>query len=138
MSATINDTTTTINTKDVLNELLYLMDTDRQNKENHTCPSLLSLYAKNADGKHSSNNASRGFYDQNGGEKPRNGAFLNVSFCTANGNELQDGKNNVMGTDMKIHYDVRRYRINDNIIRLSLAMNCDGLVRDIKSFNSRV
>lgn len=59
MSATINDTTTTINTGDVLNEVLRLTDFYK-NREQRTCPTALDYFAQNADAFGTNRNALAG------------------------------------------------------------------------------
>ena len=81
MSATINDAVCNINTSSVLSELLLLTDSDPNLKYNMTTPSYVSKYAINSSSTNAHNNPINGFYDQEA-NKPKNGAYYDVSFVT--------------------------------------------------------
>ena len=123
-SATINDAVSTMNTNDVLNEILYLLEVDPNKKINHTCPSFMSRYAKYADGAGAMNNSLSGFYDQVG-FKAKNGSWHDITFCDANGDAIvgnrvvdgvtfvggkptyQDGAGGTIQTVYNLHIKIR-------------------------------
>jgi len=87
MTATINDTTTVINSQDVLKEVLRLTDY-KKNRLQRTCPTMLDKYASYQDAAGAVNNPLAGFENQTDfGETP-NGAFYNVVFTDPAGNAL--------------------------------------------------
>ena len=98
-SVQINDTVTTITSSDVLNPLLLLQDLRPDQEVNSTCPSYISKYAKHADGYGAGNNAIAGFYDQNPGYKPPNGAYGNFQFCKADGGDILAAGNDIENID---------------------------------------
>lgn len=87
MTATINDTTTVINTQDVLNEVLRLADY-KKNRLQRTCPTMLDKYASYDDAFGAVNNPLAGYeYAADSAEVP-NGAFPGVIFTTQAGQPL--------------------------------------------------
>ena len=137
-SATINDAVSTMNTSDVLNEILYLLEVDPNKKINHTCPSYMSRYAKYADGAGAMNNSLSGFYDQVG-FKPKNGAWHDISFCApdggavvgdvADGVTFVDGKpthQNLPGGNIQTVYNLHiKIRSTENLVLSPFSFNED-------------
>lgn len=83
MTATINDTTVSLNTSDVLPQLLRLSD-NMKNRELRTCPTYLDTYRTYNDAAGTWNNPLSGFENAINGNNP-NGAFWNVDFTNAAG-----------------------------------------------------
>lgn len=83
MTATINDTTVSLNTSDVLPQLLRLSDSAK-NRELRTCPTYLDTYQSNNDAAGTWNNPLAGYENAINGNAP-NGAFWNVDFTDAAG-----------------------------------------------------
>ena len=84
LSATINDTTVTSNTSDVLRELLRLADSER-NRELRTCPTYLDTYASYNDAVGTQANPLAGYENaQTGGQVP-NGAYYDFYFTNSSG-----------------------------------------------------
>lgn len=88
MTATINDTTTTINSQDVLTEVLRLTDY-AGNRLQRTCPTMLDKYLQNADSLNAQNDPISGYTNMSHDyhEVP-NGAYYNVVFTDPQGNVL--------------------------------------------------
>jgi len=86
LSATINDTTSVINTQDVLDKVLRLADFDH-NREVRTTPTALDTYGQNKDGYQAVNNPMAGynFNVPSGHEYVGNGSFCGVKWCAADG-----------------------------------------------------
>lgn len=87
MTATINDTTTTINTSDVLREILRLVDR-KQNKIRKNTPSMLDKYQQYDDAVGAINNPLASYFDATDYDNIPNGAFWDIVFTDANGTEL--------------------------------------------------
>lgn len=84
LTATINDTTTVINSNDVLKEVLRLTDY-KKNRLQRTCPTKLDTYQNYNDGFGSVNNPLAGYeYASEAAEMP-NGAFYNVRYTSPSG-----------------------------------------------------
>lgn len=85
MTATINDTTTTINSQDVLTEVLRLTDY-KKNRLQRTCPTMLDKYQQNADGLNATNDPVSGYTNMSHDyhEVP-NGAYYNVVYTNPQG-----------------------------------------------------
>lgn len=84
LTATINDTTSVINTQDVLNEVLRMTDY-RKNKLQRTCPTMLDKYQSYNDAFGAINNPLAGYENTTEyGEVP-NGAFYNLVFTDSAG-----------------------------------------------------
>jgi len=85
MTATINDTTTTINSQDVLTEVLRLTDY-KPNRLQRTCPTMLDKYQQNADSVNAQNDPISGFTNMahDYAEVP-NGAWANITFTDPQG-----------------------------------------------------
>lgn len=100
MTATINDCVSTINTQDVLYEVLRLTDI-RRNKLRKTTPSMLDKYANYNDAVGAINNPLASYADATYYDNVPNGAFYNIQFMDANGAVLtgtgtyNDGSNTV-------------------------------------------
>ncbi len=87
LTATINDTTTTMNTNDVLREVLRMTDL-KKNREQRTCPTYLDNY-KNYDVAYGTiNSPLNGYENATTSELVGNGAFGGVYFTNPNGAEL--------------------------------------------------
>jgi len=88
MTATINDTTVTINSQDVLTEVLRLTDY-APNRLQRTCPTMLDKYQQNSDALNATNDPISGY--ANAGYQPDaipNGAYYNVTFTNPLGAPL--------------------------------------------------
>jgi hypothetical protein len=88
LTATINDTTVTINSQDVLKEVLRLTDY-KPNRLQRTAPTMLDKYQRNEDSLNATNDPIAGYttmsHDYH--EQP-NGAYYNVAFTDPAGNVL--------------------------------------------------
>lgn len=84
MTATINDAVSTINTQDVLYEVLRLVDL-KHNKIRKTTPSMLDKYASYNNAVGAINNPLASYYDASDYDNVPNGAFWNIVFTDANG-----------------------------------------------------
>lgn len=87
MTATINDTTSTINTADVLYEVLRLVDR-KYNKLRKNTPSMLDKYQLYNDAVGAINNPLASYFDADDYDNVPNGAFWDIVFTDANGQEL--------------------------------------------------
>jgi hypothetical protein len=87
VSATINDTTSVINTQDVLKEVLRLTDY-KKNRLVRTCPTMLDKYANYNDAFGTQNNPIGGYDDSTDYDNVQNGAFPNLSFTSPAGASL--------------------------------------------------
>ena len=87
-TATINDTTVTINSQDVLTEVLRLTDY-KATRLQRTCPTMLDKYQSNADGLNATNDPVSGYTNMSHDyhEQP-NGSYYNVCFTDPAGNVL--------------------------------------------------
>lgn len=88
MTATINDTTVTINSQDVLTEVLRLTDY-KQNRLQRTCPTMLDKYQRNSDALNATNDPISGYTNMSHDyhEQP-NGSWANLTFTNAQGAPL--------------------------------------------------
>lgn len=88
ITATINDTTVTINSQDVLTEVLRLTDY-KANRLQRTCPTMLDKYQSNADALNATNDPISGYTNMSHDyhEQP-NGAWGNVIFTDQAGTPL--------------------------------------------------
>lgn len=104
ITATINDAVSTINTSDVLYEVLRLTDMKR-NKLQKTTPSMLDKYQAYNDAVGAINNPLASYYDATDYDNVPNGAFWDIEFTDENGAVLSgngtynDGTNNVAYTN---------------------------------------
>lgn len=90
LTATINDTTSVINSQDVLKEVLRLTDY-KKNRLQRTCPTMLDKYQSYNDCAGSVNNTLAGYESQADFAETPNGAFLNVIYTDPQGNPLPIG-----------------------------------------------
>jgi len=88
LTATINDTTSVINSQDVLYPVLRLADY-KKNRLQRTCPSMLDKYANYNDAVGAVNNPLAGYQGMTDPFEPTNGSFFNVDFTLANGTSLK-------------------------------------------------
>jgi hypothetical protein len=87
LAATINDTTSVINTQDVLDQVLRMCDY-KVNRRDRTAPTMLDKYASYNDG-FATNNTPLGGYDSAALDTDEgNGAFQGLVFTDAAGNPL--------------------------------------------------
>jgi hypothetical protein len=88
MTATINDTTVTINSQDVLTEVLRLTDY-KANRLQRTCPTMLDKYQQNKDALNATNDPISGYTNMSHDyhEQP-NGAWGNIIFTGPDGTAL--------------------------------------------------
>jgi len=84
LTATINDTTTVINSQDVLNEVLRLTDY-KKNRLQRTCPTMLDKYMYYNDADGAVNNPIGSYQSSSESSEMPNGAFFNVVYCDPNG-----------------------------------------------------
>jgi hypothetical protein len=87
MTATINDTVSTINTSDVLNEVLRFVN-QKKNRLQRTCPTMLDKYADYSQCANLANNPQNSYSNATDYDNVPNGAFWDVVFTDAQGNEL--------------------------------------------------
>jgi hypothetical protein len=87
LSATINDTTVTMNTSDVLREVLRLTD-HQKNRLQRTCPTYPDNYYSYNDAFGTVSNPLGGYGVSSSPSEVKNGAYYNVAFCTDTGQEL--------------------------------------------------
>lgn len=87
LTATINDTTSVINSQDVLKEVLRLTDY-KKNRLQRTCPTMLDKYQSYNDCAGAINNPLAGYESQCDFAETPNGAFLNVIYTDPQGNPL--------------------------------------------------
>jgi len=87
LTATINDTTSVINSQDVLKEVLRLTDY-KKNRLQRTCPTMLDKYQNYNDCAGNINNPLAGIENQTDFSETPNGAFYNVIYTDPQGNPL--------------------------------------------------
>ena len=87
LTATINDTTSVINSQDVLKEVLRLTDY-KKNRLQRTCPTMLDKYQSYNDCAGAVNNPLAGYESQTDFSETPNGAFYNVIYTTPSGQPL--------------------------------------------------
>lgn len=87
LTATINDTTTVINSNDVLKEVLRLTDY-KKNRLQRTCPTMLDKYQNYNDAYGAVNNPLAGYENMVEYAEAPNGAFYNVVYTTPSGAPL--------------------------------------------------
>ena len=91
LTATINDTTSVINSQDVLKEVLRLTDY-KKNRLQRTCPTMLDKYQCYDDGYGATNSPLSGYASLTDYAEPTNGQFPQLSFTAADGSALQEGQ----------------------------------------------
>jgi hypothetical protein len=94
LQATINDTTTTINSEDVLKHVLRLTDY-KENRLQRTCPTQLDSYLSYADGNGSVNTPLGSYSSQTAHDITPNGAYPYVVFTDSAGAPLVGSGNYV-------------------------------------------
>lgn len=87
ISATLNDTTSVINSQDVLTTVLRLTDY-KKNRLQRTCPTMLDKYQNYNDAYGAINNPLAGYESQTDFAETPNGAFYNLIFTTDRGAPL--------------------------------------------------
>jgi hypothetical protein len=87
LTATINDTTTTMNTNDVLREVMRLTDL-KKNREQRTCTTYLDTYKNYDNGYQTGNTPLNSYANAYSADNVPNGAFPLVRFTGPNGAEL--------------------------------------------------
>ena len=87
LTATINDTTTVINSQDVLKEVLRLTDY-KKNRLQRTCPTMLDKYQSYNDCAGAVNNPLAGYDSATDYSEVPNGAWYNVVYTDMTGNLL--------------------------------------------------
>lgn len=87
LTATINDTTSTINVNDVLYEVLRLVDMKR-NRLQRTCPTMLDKYQSYDYAVGAMNNPLASYWDGSDYDNMPNGAFYDVIFTDSAGADL--------------------------------------------------
>lgn len=90
MTATINDTTVTINSGDVLPQVLRMTDY-KYNRMIRTCPTMLDKYQKYSDSESAVNSPLHGYNVATNTDEVPNGAYWNVGFTTSAGAPLTAG-----------------------------------------------
>jgi len=90
ISATINDTTTVINSQDVLKEVLRLADY-KKSRLQRTCPTMLDRYARYSDALDEVNSPMASYASAVNSEDVPNGAYNNIVFCDSTGAPLAPG-----------------------------------------------
>lgn len=98
LSATINDTVTTINSQDVLYELLRLTN-QKNNRLQRTCPTMLDKYLSYNDAVGAINNPLSSYFDGSDYDNMPNGAFYNIQFCDLTGAVLTGAGTYADGVD---------------------------------------
>lgn len=92
LQATINDTTTTINSEDVLKHVLRLTDY-KENRLQRTCPTQLDSYLAYSDGNGSINTPLGSYSSQTAHDYSPNGAYPYFTFTLPNGTPLSGAGN---------------------------------------------
>ena len=87
LTATINDTTVTLNASDVLPQVLRMTDM-RKNRQVRTCPTQLDKYAYYSDAAQSINSPLQGFNEAMNTDEVPNGAFQSVYWTQPDGTPL--------------------------------------------------
>ena len=104
LSATINDTTVTMNTSDVLHEVLRLADS-APNRELRTCPTYLDTYRSYNDAAGTQANPLAGYGNAQNGSQVPNGAYYNIQFTDAAGTALTLGTKDGAGLVTSFYLD---------------------------------
>ena len=90
MTATINDTTVTINSQDVLPQVLRMTDY-KKNRYSRTCPTMLDRYQNYDDAFLTGNTPLNGYEQAMNVDEVPNGAFPLIAFTSPDGTELSLG-----------------------------------------------
>ena len=104
ITATINDTTVTINSQDVMTEVLRLTDY-APNRLQRTCPTMLDKYQQNSDALNATNDPISGYTNMSHAysEQP-NGSWANLAFTNAAGAALVGSGSYVDANGLTIDY----------------------------------
>jgi len=102
LSATINDTTVTMNTSDVLREVLRLTDSQK-NRLQRTCPTYPDTYQNYNQAFGTVPNPLGGYEVSATPSEVKNGAYWNVSFTDAGGADLS-GSGNYIANGYTVNY----------------------------------
>ena len=87
LSATVNDTTSTISLSDVLYEVLRMVD-EKENRQQRTCPTMLDKYQNYNDAVGAVNNPLASWFDATQADNVPNGAWGDIVFTDATGAQL--------------------------------------------------
>lgn len=90
MTATINDTTVTINSADVLPQVLRMTDY-KYNRLIRTCPTMLDKYKNYSDAAFNVNNPLSSYGNATATDEVPNGAYWNLYFTSSAGTQLAAG-----------------------------------------------
>lgn len=102
LTATINDTTTTMNTNDVLREVMRLTDL-KKNREQRTCPTYLDTYQNYNSGYQTGNTPLNSYANAYSSDNVPNGAFPLVKFTKPDG-EILTGNGNYTANGIVVNY----------------------------------
>jgi hypothetical protein len=128
LTATINDTTSVINSQDVLKEVLRLTDY-KKNRLQRTCPTMLDKYQCYDDAYGATNSPLAGYASLTDYAEPQNGQFPQVDFTTSTGAALTNGdyyQAGVLVTPQPATATAGVYQIINGLPCLALAQ--DGAV----------
>jgi len=105
MQSSINDTTVTINSQDVLKQVLRLTDY-KKNRTQRTCPTMLDRYNFYGDaGNTSVNSANNSYLSATDYSEDPNGAFAGFQWCDSAGNVLAaTGSNTAIAGSTAVNY----------------------------------
>jgi hypothetical protein len=111
MSATINDTTVTMNTSDVLREVLRLTDSQK-NRTQRTCPTYPDVYQNYNDAFGTISNPLGGYAETSSPAEVKNGAYYNVEFVKPDGSTLDaTGYASPLGTAAEVKGDASKAEV---------------------------
>jgi len=102
LTATINDTTSVINSQDVLTTVLRLTDY-KKNRLQRTCPTMLDKYQSYNDAFGAVNNPLAGYQNATDSAEMPNGAFGNIIFTSPDGQPLA-GVAGAVGAGPQLYY----------------------------------
>ena len=112
LTATINDTTTTINSQDVLKEILRLSSSDKDRAQ-RTCPTMLDNYLAYASGNDCINTPLGSYSNATGVDYVPNGAFYDFSYTNAAGADIPVPLGNNVDTVYTVYF---RFRTTEKIV----------------------
>ena len=90
MTSTINDVVVSMNTAELLPQLLRMADFEK-NLIQRTCPSMLDTYSSYNDGYGSLNTPLNSYYESIVGNHPTNGSYGRIEFCDPNNGNVLAG-----------------------------------------------
>jgi len=99
MSATINDATVTVNTQDVLPQILRLSDM-RDARRQRTCPTMLDRYAIYPDSSAVKNSPLLGWDETKNSDEVPNGGFNGLYYATSTGQPILDTADSNSGANV--------------------------------------